>query len=67
MKKIAAELNSVLTDVGNIVNYVKSNALSSRAFSSLWQQDADQAAAARAGAVVATGPYRERWECGMNS
>ncbi|XP_012501552.1 PREDICTED: SCAN domain-containing protein 3 [Propithecus coquereli] len=35
MKKISAELNSVLTDIVKIVNYVKSNALNSRLFSLL--------------------------------
>ncbi|XP_011280330.2 SCAN domain-containing protein 3 isoform X1 [Felis catus] len=35
MKKISAELNSVLTDTVKIVNYVKSNALNSRLFSLL--------------------------------
>uniref|UniRef100_A0A8C0VXM4 SCAN domain-containing protein 3 n=1 Tax=Castor canadensis TaxID=51338 RepID=A0A8C0VXM4_CASCN len=35
MKKISGELNSVLTDVVKIVNYVKSNALNSRLFSLL--------------------------------
>ncbi|XP_007179144.2 SCAN domain-containing protein 3 isoform X1 [Balaenoptera acutorostrata] len=35
MKKISPELNSVLTDIVKIVNYVKSNALNSRLFSLL--------------------------------
>uniref|UniRef100_A0A8D2CWV1 SCAN domain containing 3 n=1 Tax=Sciurus vulgaris TaxID=55149 RepID=A0A8D2CWV1_SCIVU len=35
MKKISAELHSVLTDIVKIVNYVKSNALNSRLFSLL--------------------------------
>ncbi|XP_037699832.1 SCAN domain-containing protein 3 isoform X2 [Choloepus didactylus] len=35
MKKISAELNSVLTDIVKIVNYVKANALNSRLFSLL--------------------------------
>uniref|UniRef100_A0A8C3WE45 SCAN domain containing 3 n=1 Tax=Catagonus wagneri TaxID=51154 RepID=A0A8C3WE45_9CETA len=35
MKKISVELNSVLTDIVKIVNYVKSNALNSRLFSLL--------------------------------
>ncbi|XP_004441803.1 PREDICTED: SCAN domain-containing protein 3 [Ceratotherium simum simum] len=35
MRKISAELNSVLTDIVKIVNYVKSNALNSRLFSLL--------------------------------
>ncbi|XP_008061971.1 SCAN domain-containing protein 3 [Carlito syrichta] len=35
MKKISAELNSVLTDIVKIVNYIKSNALNSRLFSLL--------------------------------
>nr|XP_012321234.1 SCAN domain-containing protein 3 [Aotus nancymaae] len=35
MKKISAELNSVLNDVVKIVNYIKSNALNSRLFSLL--------------------------------
>ncbi|XP_032126271.1 SCAN domain-containing protein 3 [Sapajus apella] len=35
MKKISAELNSVLNDIVKIVNYIKSNALNSRLFSLL--------------------------------
>ncbi|XP_045656569.1 SCAN domain-containing protein 3 [Ursus americanus] len=35
MRRVSAELNSVLTDTIKIVNYVKSNALSSRLFSLL--------------------------------
>ncbi|XP_003801892.1 SCAN domain-containing protein 3 isoform X1 [Otolemur garnettii] len=35
MKKVSADLNSVLTDIVKIVNYVKSNALNSRLFSLL--------------------------------
>ncbi|XP_012590098.1 PREDICTED: SCAN domain-containing protein 3 [Condylura cristata] len=35
MKKVSAELNSVLMDIVKIVNYVKSNALNSRLFSLL--------------------------------
>lgn len=35
MRKISAELNSMLTDIVKVVNYVKSNALNSRLFSLL--------------------------------